>query len=434
MADRVLYVDPSLRRMGDTLENDGLGGLLNCIMEETDGISSEAEATMLLAQVAPEMLRSILSNTLPADVSSGRVILQPWAKISLRSQNEDDLEPGIFINILAPRDGSPLSLDEFSRFLEGLEAAVWGARMFDKTDICNLVESYYRFHSGSSEELLCAIRGPNLVQDLNAFLSINKFRLEDARAQNATNMAILPHCGSARNIHSACKEHYKFKAPSLLNLARCVLGALFPDKHFRLFNYCLFRAFTASHLKIGQSIGPHLTGSSSEYGGFNFTAHGDLGAAETENETEPEKEIIESEWMTVCDRLITLLDKFDPLLAESCRHRRFGVLMQLRIAVQAFDEKLEDQIKQLDLDRLELRQKSYTPHFTASQRQQLETLDQETVAHQALKHLTAEEGEKLDRALDCLSSRFTEAGWEAEKQRLTGGLSLGRPSEHLGAR
>ena len=81
MADRVLYIDPTLCQMRDALENDGLGALLKCIMEETHGISSEADATMLLAQVTPDMLRSILLNTLPADVASDRVILQPWAKI-----------------------------------------------------------------------------------------------------------------------------------------------------------------------------------------------------------------------------------------------------------------------------------------------------------------------------------------------------------------
>ncbi|KAH0371296.1 hypothetical protein KCU65_g1936, partial [Aureobasidium melanogenum] len=362
MADRVLYVDPTLRQMRDALENDGLAALLECIMEETDSIGSEADVTILLAQDAPDMLRSILLNTLPADVASGRVILEPWTKISLKSQQEDELEPGLYINYLAPRDGSPLNLAEFSRFLEGLEAAVWGT--------------------------------------------------------------ILPHCGSARNVHSACKEQYRFKAPALLNLARCVLGALFPDKHFRLFNYCLFRAFTASQLAVGQSIAPQLTASSGEHGGFNFTAHEDLDAPETETEKEPE--VTESEWMTVCDRDITLLDKFNPLLAESCRHRRFGVLMQLRIAVQAFDEKLDEDIKQLEVVRLEHRQNSYTAHFTASYRQQLESLDQEMIAHQALKLLTAEEGEKIDRALDDLSSRFTEAGCEAEMQRLTSGLFPGR--------
>ncbi|KAG9951261.1 hypothetical protein KCU85_g2930, partial [Aureobasidium melanogenum] len=428
MADRVLYIDPTLCQMRDALENDGLGTLLKCIMEGTHGISSEADATMLLAQVTPDMLRSILFNTLPADVASDRVILRPWAKISLRSQHADELEPGIYVNTLAPRDGSPLSLDEFSRFLEALEVAVWGARMFDATDICNLVESYYRFHSGSSEELLYAIRGSSLVQDLNEFLSINKFRLEDARAQNATHMAILPHCGSARNIHSACKEHYKLKAPALLSLARCVLGALFPDKHFRLFNYCLFRVFKGPHLTIGRLIGSQLTASSGEYGGFNFTQHENFDTAESETEIEKEPEITESEWMTVCDRDITLLDNFDPLLAESCRHRRFGVLMQLRIAVQAFDEKLEDDIKQLEVARLEHRQKSYAAHYTENYRQQLKTLDQEIITHQALKLLTTEEGEKIDRALDNISSQFTEAGCEAEMQRLTGGLFPGRPS------
>ncbi|KAG9564090.1 hypothetical protein KCU71_g6512, partial [Aureobasidium melanogenum] len=432
MADRVLYVNPTLRQMRDAFEDDGLSALLNCIMEEMDGISSEADATMLLAQVAPEMLKSLLSNTLLADIASGRVIVQPWAEITLKPQHEDNLEPGVYVNFLAPLDGSPLSLYEFSRFIEGLETAVWGSRMLDKTDICRLVESYYAFHSGSSEQFLCSIRGSDLVQDLNNFLSENKARLEDARIENATHMAIPPHCGSARNIHSACKEHYKFKVPALFSLARCVLGALFPDKHFRLFNYCLFRAFKGAHLTSGQSIGCQLTVSYSKYGGFNFPPHEDHDNAEseseTETETEEEPEMDESDWMTVCDRYITLLDKFDPLLAESRRHSRFGSLMELRLAVQAFNEKLEDDIKQLELARLELRQKSYTPHFTAINGQELKILDQEVVAHQALKHLAAEEGEKLDRALDDLSSRFTEAGSEAEIQRLTGGLSLGRPS------
>ncbi|KAH0261934.1 hypothetical protein KCU91_g13725, partial [Aureobasidium melanogenum] len=396
MADRVLYVNPTLRQMRDAFEDDGLSALLNCIMEEMDGISSEADATMLLAQVAPEMLKSLLSNTLLADIASGRVIVQPWAEITLKPQHEDNLEPGVYVNFLAPLDGSPLSLYEFSRFIEGLETAVWGSRMLDKTDICRLVESYYAFHSGSSEQFLCSIRGSDLVQDLNNFLSENKARLEDARIENATHMAIPPHCGSARNIHSACKEHYKFKVPALFSLARCVLGALFPDKHFRLFNYCLFRAFKGAHLTSGQSIGCQLTVSYSKYGGFNFPPHEDHDNAEseseTETETEEEPEMDESDWMT------------------------------------AFNEKLEDDIKQLELARLELRQKSYTPHFTAINGQELKILDQEVVAHQALKHLAAEEGEKLDRALDDLSSRFTEAGSEAEIQRLTGGLSLGRPS------
>lgn len=309
-----LYVDLPLRQMRTSYEALGIHGLANTIqeLEKTYAISPnnsrildsgdyQGNAEFLLAQISPEILTSIFSNTLPADVVAGRVALERWAVISRQPQHKDTLEPGIYANYLAPADGSPLTLAELQRFLHGLEAAVFGRIMNDQTNISQLVDAHHRLHYGNGRTLLHGIRGPNLTAALDTFLQINEGRLRDAQSQNATHITLHGDCGWAINVHDRCKQHRTLvSSPALFRLANCVLQVLFPTKHFEMHHFCLFRAFKTEHAGTGESIGSHLVTSYSTYGGFNFAQAG--------YSVTKAKELTGNGWMTVCDRYAGLLD------------------------------------------------------------------------------------------------------------------------------
>lgn len=310
-----LYVDLPLRQMRASYENLGLHGLSKTIMEleRTHAISPntsrildsedyEGNAEFLLAQISPEMLTSIFSNTLPADVEAG-LVLERWATISPHPQHKDTLEPGIYANYLAPADGSALTLAECQRFLDGLEAAVFGRLMNDQTNISQLTDNHYRREYGNGQRtLLHDIRGPNLTAALDTFTRINKARLQDAQSQNATHITLHGDCGWATNVHDRCRQHKTLvSSPALFRLANCVLTVLFPLKQFKMHHFCLFRVFKSEQAGIGESIGSHLVTSYSTYGGFNFAQAG-ISVSKA-------KELTGNGWMTVSDRYAGLLDK-----------------------------------------------------------------------------------------------------------------------------
>lgn len=234
----LLYVDAPLRQMRTSYEGLGLNGLANTIheLEKSHALSPTSSrildsgdyagnAESLLAQIPSGMLTSILSNTLPADVATGRILLERWSIISLHPQHKDTLEPGIYANYLAPRDGSPLSLFEFQHFLDGLESAVFGRLMNDqaRTNISNEVNKHYAATYARGHRLLEEIRGPNLTAALNTFLQVNNARLQDAQSQSATHITIHGDCGWATNIHDRCKQHRTLtSSPALFRLANCV--------------------------------------------------------------------------------------------------------------------------------------------------------------------------------------------------------------------
>ncbi|KAG9664741.1 hypothetical protein KCU64_g458, partial [Aureobasidium melanogenum] len=168
-----LYVDLPLRQMRASYDDLGLHGLSNTILEleGTHAISPNSSrildsgdyrgnAEFLLAQIPEGMLTSILSNTLPADVASRRPILEQWSTISPHPQHKDTLEPGIYANYLAPKNGSALSLVEFQYFLDGLEAAVSGTLM-NGTNVGSKVDV-------NDDITMTLLRRPNEVLSSNA--------------------------------------------------------------------------------------------------------------------------------------------------------------------------------------------------------------------------------------------------------------------------
>lgn len=168
-----LYVDLPLRQMRASYDDLGLHGLSNTILEleGTHAISPNSSrildsgdyrgnAEFLLAQIPEGMLTSTLSNTLPADVASRRPILEQWSTISPHPQHKDTLEPGIYANYLAPKNGSALSLVEFQYFLDGLEAAVSGTLM-NGTNVGSKVDV-------NDDITMTLLRRPNEVLSSNA--------------------------------------------------------------------------------------------------------------------------------------------------------------------------------------------------------------------------------------------------------------------------
>ncbi|KAH0031589.1 hypothetical protein KCU78_g2781, partial [Aureobasidium melanogenum] len=368
-----LYVDAPLRQMHAAYDATGLHGLAKCILEleskhaisphtsrilDSDDYNGNAE--FLLAQIPDQMLRSILSNTLPADVASGRLVLERWAEISFQPQHKDTLEPGIYANYLAPRDGSPLSLLEFQHFLDGLKSAVLDTRMNDQaqTDVSGLVDAYYRLNYGNGRTLLDTIRGPNLTSALETYLRVNDARLQDAQLQNSTHISIHGDCGWAINVHDRCKQHRTLvSSPALFRLANCVLSVLFPHKDFKMHHFCLFRAFQSVHAGIGESMGSHLITSYSTYGGFNFAQ---AGISVTKA-----KELTGNGWMTVSDRHVKLLEKATTTVNDGCdsldvladseenevqRRHEYHALGRERAAVQDLEKQLTEGDKKLGDD------------------------------------------------------------------------------------
>ncbi|KAG9665172.1 hypothetical protein KCU64_g173, partial [Aureobasidium melanogenum] len=360
-----LYVDLPLRQMRASYDDLGLHGLSNTILEleGTHAVSQNTSrildsgdyrgnAEFLLSQIPEGMLTSILSNTLPADVASRRPILEQWSTISLHPQHKDTLEPGIYANYLAPRDGSALSLVEFQQFLEGLEAAVSGTLM-NGTNVGDEVDNYYR-REFRRPALLPEIKGRNLRAALNTFLQVNTARLQDAQLQNATHITIHGDCGWAINIHDRCQEHKNLvNSPALFRLANCVLRVLFPLKDFMMHHFCLFRVVKTEQAGIGESIGSHLVTSYSTYGGFNFAQAG--------ISVTSAKQLTGNGSMTVCDRNSGMLRKVTTRLedahkdlyaeveqaeAEVQRRREHQALVQQRAEI----EQLKKQVAQGDTE------------------------------------------------------------------------------------
>ncbi|THW42012.1 hypothetical protein D6D21_06055 [Aureobasidium pullulans] len=378
-----IYIDPPLRRMRTALDVSGLHGLSQCILEldHTYGpnpttsriIDSEdykGNAEVLLSQISPEMLHSILSNTLPSDVASGQLNLEPWAEISMQPQHKDTLEPGIYANYLAAHDGSPMTLDDFEHFLDGLDAAVMGLRMNDaaQTDISQLVDAHYRINYGNGRGLLHEIRGASLTAAVGTFLQINRVRLQDAQAQGATHITIHGDCGWAINIHDRCRQHRMLvSSPALFRLANCLLSVLFPLKHFRMHHFCIFRAFRFEHAGTGESLGSHLITSYSTYGGFSLEQAG--------HSVSSSQDLTSNGWMVVSDRYAGLLDKMKTRLdaetakltdeakrekLEAERRRLYQILLQKRANLKLLKEKEEQGIAKMDnaLSVMKLQNKS----------------------------------------------------------------------------
>jgi hypothetical protein len=285
-----LYVDPALVKMRDAFQSGGLDALSKQILVQerefavNPGVSRilgqldyHGNAEMLLAQIKPHVLESILSNSLPADAADPTKpgFLPPWNKISPHAQAPDKKDPGVYANFLAPRDGSALTLDEYQRFLEALEAALRGDQMTNGRDICQEVNTYYRINHRAGAFLEDAMRTAAFRLSYGTFLAENDARLQAARAQGATHITIPGECGWADNVHSRCKEHKTLQSsPDIFRVANCVLRVLFVSKDFQMHQFCLFKVCRAEQAGIGESIGHHLVLSYGKYGGFNFAQAG----------------------------------------------------------------------------------------------------------------------------------------------------------------
>jgi hypothetical protein len=286
-----LYVEQPLVEMRAAFDKDGLYGLSKRIHNlEVNFAENVYEsriwdqpdyhgyAEQLLAQVTPEMLHSILSNTLPADVISNRVTLEPWAKISLSPQHANSIDPGIYANFLAAQDGSAMDLKDFELFLDALDAALLGNRMANGQDICRDVNNYYNQQHRTVRNVVlldATLRTNTLDKSRDTFIRLNRERLKDAQGQGATHITIPGECGWSKNVNARCQQHKKLESsPAIFRVANCVLHVLFPRKNFRMHHFCLMKAFRAEHAAVGESIGHHLVLSYAKYGGFNFAQAG----------------------------------------------------------------------------------------------------------------------------------------------------------------
>lgn len=105
--------------MRTSYEDLGLHGLANTIqeLEKSHALSLTSSrvlysgdyagnAESLIAQIPSDMLISIAFDTLPAEVATGRLLLERWSMVSLQTRHKDTLEPGIYASHLAPQDGS----------------------------------------------------------------------------------------------------------------------------------------------------------------------------------------------------------------------------------------------------------------------------------------------------------------------------------------
>lgn len=246
-------------------------------------------SSLLLSQLSPDIIRSILANTLVQDVTNRTVTLNDWNKIP-RSRKEDN-EPGIYVNYFTKGDGTGLTVNEYADYVDIMCALLRKQPFKGEThdDMVQRVNDYFNNNTTSTKIVDLVEEVHNSVYprrskkgtaipptiDLNTFENSQRDIVASARTQNANEIRFFGEVGWAINVDDRCKTHGNLQGSAVMfRLTMCVVGAYFPNYKFKMTSYCLFRVVSWIHAEIGESLGSHLVSSYGKYGGFNYTTAG----------------------------------------------------------------------------------------------------------------------------------------------------------------
>ncbi|KEQ85462.1 hypothetical protein M438DRAFT_364549 [Aureobasidium pullulans EXF-150] len=280
------YISQEMASMAEHFKTGGLGRLAVKITEldqkyaPYSNISATPPTTLsnagmvCLAQVSPELMISLLDNTLVQKWKTGAIVINDWHRIPRAVRGEN--EPAIYVNYFAAADGTGLSIAEYQVYLEAMSAAMLGKNAMvggKKRDIIRKIDVYYKKRTGEQTPFSRLL--------LNAHLDHFEFMRYQNKVINAATKAgalEIRFPGEVRwsfDVDQCIKKHQKLQGNELLlRLTMCVVGVLWPDKGFELSSFALFRVISWAQVHMFESIGSHLINSYAGYGGFNFSTSG----------------------------------------------------------------------------------------------------------------------------------------------------------------
>ncbi|KAH0030203.1 hypothetical protein KCU78_g3130, partial [Aureobasidium melanogenum] len=301
MASPNVYIHDTMQEMLDAFDDLGFAGVALKIPQLDQDYSPYLRvsrlatpvvvehSTLLLSQLSPDIIRSILANTLVEDVTSRTVVLNDWNRIP-RSRKEED-EPGIYANYFTKGNGTGLTVNEYEEWVNVMCAILRKQPYKGEThkDMVTRVNNWFNSNTTGAKvvDLVEEVHNSaytrygktgaaiNPTIDLNIFEKSQKDIVASARRQNASEIRFFGEVGWAINVDDRCKTHGKLQGSAVMfRLAICVVGAYFSNYNFKMTSYCLFRVVSWIHAEIGESVGSHLVNSYAKYGGFNYTTAG----------------------------------------------------------------------------------------------------------------------------------------------------------------
>ncbi|THY82840.1 hypothetical protein D6C92_09881, partial [Aureobasidium pullulans] len=250
-------------------------------------------ACLMLAQIAPDKMESLLDNTLVEKWKAGIITLNDWNRIP-RAVHEDR-EPAIYVNCYTKPDGSGLSTIEYKDYLLAIDAALTAKNVTingKSFDMVKEIDHYYKVRTGSKTLFSKSTGWASCRTDLPDFLVYQSKLISVAARDGKVEIRFHGEVGWAIDTDSRIKAHHNLQGSAFwFRLTMCVVSVLWPQHSFELSSFCMFRVMMWNHAEIGESIGSHLVNSYPGYGGLNFTTAG----LSTSSAVEPSSRL----WMTV---------------------------------------------------------------------------------------------------------------------------------------
>lgn len=210
-------------------------------------------SSLLLAQVAPDMMHAMLDNTLVEKVNAGTIKLNDWNCIPRATSG--DREPSIYVNYFTKPDGSGLATDEFETYILAMEATLRGKKITiagQTIDIVKEVDDYFQQISGEKTGFSEKSTFKNAFKvDLPKFSSSARKLLAQAKQDGCTEIRFHGEVGWSVETDTRVKTDHKLLGSAVFfRLTVCVVNVLWPQYNFKMFSYCMFRVAIWIHAEI----------------------------------------------------------------------------------------------------------------------------------------------------------------------------------------
>lgn len=264
MAQYRHHITQDMRDMAKSYHEWGISGLSEDI-EELDKIyapkfsesrlstpAMKEHACLVLAQIAPDMMESLLDNTLVEKWKAGIITLNDWNRIP-RAVHEDR-EPAIYVNYYTKPDGSGLSTGEYKDYLLAIEAALTAKNVTingKSFDMVKEIDHYYKVRTGSKTLFSKSPGWASCRTSLPDFLVYQNKLISVAAKDGKVEIRFHGEVGWAIDTDSRIKAHHNLQGSAFwFRLTMCVVSVLWPQHNFELSSFCMFRVMMWNHAEI----------------------------------------------------------------------------------------------------------------------------------------------------------------------------------------
>ena len=206
----------------------------------------------MLAQIAPDMMESLLENTLVEKWKAGIITLNDWNRIP-RAVHEDR-EPAIYVNYYTKPDGSGLSTGEYKDYLLAIEAALTAKNVTingKSFDMVKEIDHYYKVRTGSKTLFSKSPGWASCRTSLPDFLVYQNKLISVAARDGKVEIRFHGEVGWAIDTDSRIKAHHTLQGSAFwFRLTMCVVSVLWPQHSFELSSFCMFRVMMWNHAEI----------------------------------------------------------------------------------------------------------------------------------------------------------------------------------------